>query len=495
MLSLLSGHAADIAIFRAAPRWFRYGRARALSGAAVALALLAPRAASAYDSLAAPCDDDPLFCQRGAIAFERKDALPIEFDFDTGWTPAGSPLQVHLWAAVYANTQVGLEGALEATWPDALALAAPGAVDGGTFSYHYGLDIGAQGKVSITIAGTTYEWTGDIPYVPQVDLQVQSDQEFNAWGWEPGVTMTTSTEPQRIATVSIGDIIGASIPGIDGGFELDVGLDVGARYRTTRLVINTTDGAPVSGGQITSDTEDTSDNGASSSTSTTYAGGPSIELDVHPEGQVTYDGTIHFIPAFYVSLLGNDFEIPIADIPIGFPIAETEWVFDKQRVHVPLPDLELNTTEIDFGEVEVGQESTKPYSLHNAGESALGVAMVSDAPESFTLADAMVNVEPSVTEDSGIRFAPEKNGEFKATILVSSNDPSEPLQKILVKGVGYGAAEPGNDSGANADQDGSCACRAGGPAQQGAPEAAWAAGIVIAAIAGRRLRRQRRRAT
>ena len=66
----------------------------------------------AYDSLAAPCKTDSYTCEIAPIAFSRKDALPIEFDFDTGWVPQNSPLQVHLWAGVYANTHVSLTGAL-----------------------------------------------------------------------------------------------------------------------------------------------------------------------------------------------------------------------------------------------------------------------------------------------------------------------------------------------------------------------------------------------
>ncbi|MCC6553343.1 MAG: hypothetical protein IT372_10030 [Polyangiaceae bacterium] len=456
----------------------------ALSGAALALALLGARPAAAYDVLAEACEDEPLYCQRGQLHFERVDALPIEFNFDTGWVPQSSPLQVHLWAGVFANTRVALAGGLVTAWPDAFALTTPGDVDGGAFSYHYGLDVGAQAMINIDVAGQTYTWTGDIPYVPQIDFQVESEEQFDAWAWKPGVTMSSTTDQVTLAQVSIGDIVGGSIPGIDGGFELDVAMEVEARYETHRLVVATVDGAPAAGGDITSDNDQTS---------TEYPGGPSIELDVHPEGSVKYDGTLHLIPAFYVDLLGQSWSIPIADIPIGFPITETEWVFDKKRVHVPLPDLVLPETEIDFGPVEVGQKNLETYAIFNAGVALLGVAAVAEDPENFEVFDPTLDVDPGATADTAIRFVPKRNGELVSKIFISSNDPSDPVQVLTVRGTGFGGPEEAAATPMSPDEDGSCACRAaGGARDEGGAAPAAMAFVALGALAAR-IRRRRAR--
>src|SRR4051794_21065937 len=108
--------------------------------AAFGATFLAGATAHAYDSLAAPCSVNPLYCERGAIAFDKTDALPIQFDFDTGWIPQNSPLQVHVFAAVYANTHVALAGALETSWPKALVLKTPGDGEGGLLGFHYGVE-------------------------------------------------------------------------------------------------------------------------------------------------------------------------------------------------------------------------------------------------------------------------------------------------------------------------------------------------------------------
>jgi hypothetical protein len=462
--------------------------------AALASVLLGSSAASAYDALAAPCEPDAQTCQIAPIEFDHKDSLPIEWSFDTGWVPQGSPLQVHIWAGIYASTFVSLSGALETTWPEAFVLRTPGDPGGGTVGFHYGVEIGAQGKVEIEVAGKKYSWVGDIPYFPQFDFQVEASDGFDAWGFPPGKSVSAKTEEQTLASVGIGDIIGGSIPGIDGGFELDVAMELEATYATHRIVLETTDGKPVKGGAIESDDGESSMD---------YLGGPSVELDVHPEGTVDYTGILHLIPAFYVELLGQTWSIPIADIPISFPITQTDWVFEKQRVHVPLPDLVVSEKEIDFGEVEVGQKNLEAYNLFNAGEADVHATIVSSNPQAFEVFDAWGKIEGNATMDSAIRFVPKSNGEFKATIYVGSNDPSDPVQVIHVKGVGYGG--PGGFDAASVEQDAGCACSAAGvgASARGAAGGAegrgfggHAAGAMAAfaalSVVARRRRRERR---
>jgi MYXO-CTERM domain-containing protein len=448
------------------------------AGLSAALSLHAG-GALAYDRLATSCVEDPRYCQIAPIKYDRVDALPIEWAFDTGWVPANSPLQVHLWAGIYANTRVSLAGQLETTWLPALTLATPGDPGGGFIGFHYGVEIGAQAMVNIEVAGVVYTWTGDIPYIPQFDFQVEGGTTFDAWGWQPGATVASKTEPQTLVQVGIADIIGGSIPGIDGGFELDVAMELEATYVNKRIVIKTTEGEQVGGGPIMS-ADDTS--------AVDYLGGPSVELDVHPEGTVDYNGVLHLIPAFYVELLGNTWQIPIADIPISFPITETEWIFDRQRVHVPLPDLVLSKEVIDFGEIEVGQKSLVPFQVFNAGEAVLAVEMESSDPESFPLYEVEpFEVESYDTVDAAVRFIPQRAGEFKATISVASNDPSDPVQTFQLRGVAFGG-DPGlpPPAGPEVSEDGGCACRAAGSKQAGGEMGAAAAIAIMALLTARR---------
>lgn len=442
--------------------------------------------ARAGETNAAPCNTDPFFCATAGIAFDRVDALPVQWSFDTGWVPQGSPLQVHILAGVYANTHVALAGRLVTTWPEALTLETPGDAEGSTLAYHYGTDFKAQGMVHITIAGKTYSWAGNIPFVPQVDMQVKGALPFDAWGYAPGATLASATLPQKIASVGIGNIIGGSIPGIDGGFELDAAMEVSATYTTDRMIIATPDGKPLDAGPITAD---------EGQTRAPYASGPSVDLDVHPEGNVDYDGVLHLIPAFYIRLLGQSYQIPVADIPIPFPITTTKWVFDPTRVHVPLPDLVVKEATLDLGEVPVGEESLASYSMFNAGEARVHALFSSSAPAVFVPNDKVLTLDPDLTVDSAVRFRPDHAGAFTGTLTVTSNDPDAPVRVLTLKGTGVGPAapppteEPGSST--NLDQDSGCACSAAGSSERNAPPPALAA---LAAFAGVLRSRRRRRA-
>jgi MYXO-CTERM domain-containing protein len=449
--------------------------------------LLAASEARAGDKVAVPCADDALRCATAPISFAHVDALPIEWQFDTGWTPPNSPLQVHLWAGVYASTRVSLQGAFVTSWEaekaGSLMLETPGDPLGGKLGFHYGAEIGAQAAVHLQIAGQSYDWVGDIPYVPQFDFQVEAEGDFDAWGFPPGYSLSSKTAQQTLAQVSIGSIIGASIPGIDGGFELDVAMELTATYTTTKIVMTEKD-MPVSGGPILSE------DGVSSML---YSGGAFTEVDVHPEGTVDYDGTLHLIPAFYVELLGQSWSIPIADIPMSFPITQTEWSFDPVTVHTPLPDLLLPVTEVDFGKVEVGQKNLEPFDLTNAGEAKLAVAMTGDN-DAFEVWDPALEIPAGDTIQSAFRFVPTQAGEFTATVLVSSNDPDKPLQQVVLKGTGVDGPAVGIETEDGPDLDGidepaACACRTGGERGSGAGGAAlFALGLAVAIGRSRRRR-------
>jgi hypothetical protein len=441
-----------------------------------------PARAQAYDVLAKACETEPLYCQTAPIAFDETDALPIEWSVDTGWVPPGSDLQVHLVAAVHASTRLALSGALETSWPDALTLRTPGDAGGGLLGIHYGVEVVAEGQVQISVLGQTFSWTGDIPYVPQVDFVLDAEESFDAWGFAPGVTLTASTDPQKVASVGLGSIIGASIPGIDGGFELDVALEIEASYVTERMVITDARGELVAGGFITE---------ADGETLASSFGDASVELDVRPEGRVDYAGTLHLIPTMYVELLGKKMTMPVADVPTPLPETSRQWAMAPKRVHVPLPDLEIDVAAIDFGEVLVGDEVARVVEPSNAGEAELAVEVVS-SDAAFAVASAALSLAATEAQELAVSFAPDRAGAFSATLLLSSNDPDEPAQVVALSGTGIAhevEPPPEVDGAAAPDADGGCGCSTIGDG--GTASRVW----LCAAVAGLAWAQRRRRIT
>lgn len=430
----------------------------ALPPALFALTLTAAEnTANAGTSLAVPCDDDSVSCARAPIAYAFKDSLPIEWGFDTGWIPAGSPLQVHLMAGLYANTSISLSGDFVTDWPEAFLLTAPSKENGARLQFHYGLEVVAEALVSISVFGQNFSWTGPIPYVPQVDFQVEADENFDSWAFAPGHATSASSMVQKLAQVSVGNIIGGAIPGIDGGFELDAQVDLTATYITDRIVIRTTDGVEVPGGALVQ---------ADGQSTTPAIGGPSIDLDVNPEGHVDYDGTLHLIPAFYVSLLGQNWNIPVADVPIPFSTAQ-DWIFEPVRVHVPLPDVLVPPTEIDFGEVLVGDELARAFDVENNGEATGYAFVMVDDPSVFSLDEPVLTLAPGTGLTSLVRFAPTQGGHFEATVTVASNDPDTPSTLFKIRGDGVPLSTEILDAPEEVSQDGSCACEVVGTQKSG----------------------------
>jgi MYXO-CTERM domain-containing protein len=446
--------------------------------------------ASSYDALASPCHPFAVQCMRAPIAFDASKSLPIEFDFDSGWVPSGGDLQVHLWGKVFATTRLSLGGALEARWPAvapgappegggaALALAAPGDPDGGLLAYHYGVDAGAEAKVNIKIFGKTYSWQGDIPYVPQIDFQVEGTEIFDAWGWPPGAQHSDATKPATVAQVDVTKLIGPSIPGLSGGFELNVALDVTVRWVNDRIVLRTPDGEPVAGGDIEA---------ADGTSSVAYAGEAAVELDVHPEGTMRYEQVLHLIPSFYVELLGKKWSIPIVDYPQKLPATDEAWVLDDRRVRVPLPDVEREVDVIDFGTVAVGEETFRKYEVRNDGEAAALVAIAVSDPETFPLWDEALAVEPGDGILAALRFAPRSAGVHTAVLTLASNDPDAPSQTIELTGVGTetGASAP-VDPGGGSEADGGCGCRLA-PSAPGRAPLLWLGAVLAFALRRRRM--------
>jgi MYXO-CTERM domain-containing protein len=469
---------------------------RGILSTSLVLVLSAPAVALA-EEVATPCDPDALTCQAGPVAFTKEIELPIAFGFDTGWVPNGSPLQVHLFANLYASSFVDLAGELETKWPESLTLEAVPTPGAGALGIHYGVDVGAEAHVEVEVLGQTYQWTGDIPYVPQIDFQVENQTTFDPWAFD-GVTVGGSTMQATLAQVDVTSFIGIDIPGLSGGFELDVAMDLDATYRTDQIRVLEPDGMLVAGGVIT--------NGTTPVTSAIFLGGPNVEYDVQPVGTVVYDGTLHLIPAFYIDTIGPDFSIPIADIPIPFSIEQKDWEFDKARVHVPLPDIALPSDDdappmgggefptpvtevLDFGDVWVGTSKPLAIELHNFGEAKL-VSDVVASDDAIVAATNELTVAPGAKASVVVNFEPKTAGAFVGTVTLESNDPDEPSRTVEVRGNAVEQAVDGEEPPAvdEPEEDDGCNCEAAGaPASSGS--AAWLlAGLAL--VLGRRRRRQ-----
>ncbi len=430
---------------------------------------LPPRPA---DVIAEYCGDAARQCTRAPLHYEKTVQLPIAFDYDTGWVPNSSALQVRFYVKVPADTTVKLDGFLETQWPEAMKLTAPPArLRGGYLGFDYGLEVGAQVKFSI--AGIN--WQGNIPYFPQINWHLAQERFFDSWAFPPDAGTASAFSPQlRLFEVNL--LALANIPSAvaKGGVALDLKGELKAEYTTERLRVELAEEG---------DADIVAKGGA---IQRRFPGGAFVEYDVWPEGRVDYDGVLHLLPTAFVEVLGIGVSFPLFDIPIGVPLGGLDFDFDPVRVHVPLPDIEPLTETgepyvLDFGAVPVGKSEKRTLTLNNLGEAlALAGAFVeAQHAQSFTLLRSTLQIDPEASDDFEVRFRPTKPGSYDAALTFVTNDPDQRFVSVRLLGTAtererpdYGTAgsgpvtpdpeEPdaGTFYGESSGEDGGCACRA-----------------------------------
>lgn len=432
---------------------------------------------SGADVIAAYCSDTDLECTTAPLSYAKTVKLPIAFDYDTGWVPQGSSLQVRFFVKVPAQTTVEMDGALETTWPEAMTLATPGGTHG-LLSFDYGLDIGAKAKIDTTLVN----WEGNIPFVPQVDWHLKAETQFPPWAFAPSSATASATSPSvRLFEVNLLNMLGIPSQISKGGIALDIAGDLKATYQTDRIRIEP---AKVTETPITS---------ADGTTTRAFAGGAFVEYDVFPEGHVDYDGTLHLIPTFFAEILTKDYSLPLVDIPVTFNIGTQDFVFDPVRVHVPLPDLDPVIETLDFGSVEIGSQRSLELDLDNVGEAkARATGLLASTAEGFALPTPEVLVDSQKTKKYAVTFQPTRSGSQQTVLTLVTNDPDERFIKVNLVGFAVGDSPDGGATAKAPDSvgdDGGCGCRVT-PSTRGAAWL-WAVGVVVLGATRRRARRRR----
>ncbi len=451
----------------------------------------------ATSAQAQDCPPDAVGCHRADIDFEHLDMRLPSVSLDSGWVPASSPIQVRFAIFFMGETEVTLGGTLATYWPFGLSMATPGRPLEGTLRMAWGLEIVARMRFSAEIAGTRYEWEGDIPFVPFRDLRLANEVMFDPFvlpGAMPRpVSVRDTTERIDVFSVGLSSIIGTSIPGLDGGFGVSLTGDLTTSYQTDRILIDDARGPIDREGAVVQYWPPAGGFGASE------------DVTVRPEGTITYEGDIVARPNVFVELLGRRFELLGIDVPIPIVRTSTATMFDPATVHVPLPDVLVMPTNIDVGTLVVGDVGDGTLTIRNRGEAELTVD-VEPLPDTLMTSSRSLRIPPSSEATLGVMVAPAMAGMLSETITLRTNDPDEPTVRIpvtaeaLVIDAGPGDAGGrdamvvrGDDAGVDAGgrpsglAGGACGCSAPGRGRE--PRAV----LVLALLAMAAWRRRRSR--
>lgn len=392
-------------------------------------------------------------CERANLAVSKLEEGPNDFDYDTGWVPSNSPIQLRIVLAIHDRTQVDLAGTLDSTWPDPITLTPKGTPQQGHISIDEGFEISIQARFTVTVASQTYSWTGNVPYLPNVNFLATASQTFDPWAWKGGdpklTTVTATTATQKIAQVDLVSLV-TSIPGFSGGFELDGAAAFSAWYDTLRIDFDEQNGvSPIPNVDPTH-----------ADTRLLFSESPSFDTNAFIHGEVTRQVTLHFIPAFYFSILGDDFTFPITDLPLPLPASNPEpWDFDPVPIHVPLPEISIPKANIDVGNIPVNVGTDQYVQITNIGEELL-IGNVDTLAPMAEIDTPQFSVSPQQSAGLKLLLVPTAPGPFDILLHLGSNDPLTPDSFVHITGT---AGNP------LIGESGGCGCREAGAPTKGAP--------------------------
>ncbi len=110
----------------------------------------------------------------------------------------------------------------------------------------------------------------------------------------------------------------------------------------------------------------------------------------------------------------------------------------KKYAALSLPD--LTNDEIDFGLIDVGQQTAYQLMIQNTGESTLDISAIlttgADAQNFNCNFDEVISITPNNSKNVMLHFTPDSNRSYQTTLQIHSNDPKKPVQKITLKGTG-----------------------------------------------------------
>lgn len=401
-----------------------------------------PIAASAQTG----CGGDYLGCASAPLHYQHREGLPVEFNFDTGWVPSGSRVQVRIEAVLAGNTQVSLDGTLVGAWPEPMSLTAEPTAGAGSISVDYGIVFRARARLDLDVGIAPIRWEGNLPYLPMIDFRAMSASAFEPWAWSRASTRGR-TMRQHIADIPITDAI-VRIPGISGGFSLDAMGEVEAGYRSTRFTF---------GGQADPITQ------SMRRTQAVFMAGSFVEYSPVLEGVLDYTVGMRLYPGLYVSLAGRRWTIGLPEIPINVGPIGRDIRFDPSLARLGLPDIQGDVAMVDFGEVTLGRSEERDVGLRNVGEGdGRMLTVAGDGPFSSSAGSrALPARSRSVVV---VTFAPVRPGPVEGTVVVTTNDPDNPRVRVAVRGVGVAPLVETLDAGSDVpvEYDGGFATEDGG---------------------------------
>ena len=358
------------------------------------------------------------------------DEAPIISDLqvDSGWIPsANAPIAIRLYIDTLGGIQTTLSGTSELTWTDVrgepMLQRIVGEEDGTIVSLDAVFDFGIDVKLelpdvyegTVTLANQEVEFVD----VDTLDGMLLPGQPFDA-------QVSSDVQPASVQAAFE----------ITPGIELAVGIGIAPTLDAELSGLDITTEALGEGHMQSLESQwvevDPDPRGASEIGFISWWSGlltADLDLNITPQVWV-------LSPAGNFQLAKLLFPVPLVD---GSEIRTSEPAFYAH----PLPLLEVNLSNYDFGEVPVGQTGVLEIPLGNAGDLLMIGHAAVDGSEDVAVFPVEVSAVPGGSDGVVVLFEPTDTGPMTADIVIQTSDPSEPEWIVQVQGYGV----PGTSGG------------------------------------------------
>ncbi|MFK7929425.1 MAG: MYXO-CTERM sorting domain-containing protein [Myxococcota bacterium] len=168
------------------------------------------------------------------------------------------------------------------------------------------------------------------------------------------------------------------------------------------------------------------------------------EFDAVWTGDLAGEMGVEFVPT--ISVRAGRFSFGPLSYPIDVGVFNdtVQLKSDRSAVNHDLPAARAGSRTVDFGQVTLGEKSTRDFTLSNIGNVELaGTARVEGdgfVMPNETILVARTNGGADTTQTLSIDFLPTAEGTFSGTLILDTNDPVQP--EILIPMAGAGATLP-----------------------------------------------------
>jgi hypothetical protein len=154
---------------------------------------------------ASPADCNGSFKEDNVTFYASLTALP-GLDWDTGWLPGGSPVQIRLDMGMGADISSSVSGKFEYCWEGGnIAYLATGSAYG-HLAMDFGAEMSAEGRVKIDLGWYDADFTFDIPYTPNFDLRCEDSTPFYSYLLDSSATVRDDIDEQELYSASVAGI-------------------------------------------------------------------------------------------------------------------------------------------------------------------------------------------------------------------------------------------------------------------------------------------------